>query len=297
MNFRPAFFVTVGTAAAFAVLVGLFYRYETKPESSPVSRGAQLATTAGCYACHGTSIDDPRANFRLRDSAWEPTGIAPIWEEEHSAQSIITWVTHGVPESKRASHENLLMQMPAYGDDGHLTEAEIADIAAWALAVGLKGFQGYDNLDEDMPELTAADVTELAEGELVLLGDRLSRKVGCYQCHGELGQGRIDNLASFKRYIPGFQGDDFLKLTDNGNPVEIRHWIEHGRGRDIESGLMGGLAQGYFDAQAIPMPGYADVLSDPEIDLLVAYVQWLHRQGPMDATAIESFAALLDDNL
>ena len=202
-----------------------------------------------------------------------------------------------MPESKRESHQQLLMQMPAYGDDGHLTESEIADIAAWALAVGMKGFQGYDNIDEDMPDLTAEDVASLDEGELVLLGDRLSRQVGCYQCHGELGQGQLGNPASLKGYIPGFQGRDFLVLTDNGDPAEIRHWIEHGRGKAIESGLLGGLAKGYFDAQAIPMPGYADVLSAPEIDLLVRYVEWLQAQGPMDAAAIEDFAAIIDDNL
>lgn len=289
--------VTVGIIAAFAVLAGWFYRYETKPESSPVSRGAQLATAAGCYACHGTSIDDPRANFQLRDSTWRSTGIVPIWEEEHSAQSIITWVTHGVPESKRESHENLLMQMPAYGDDGHFTASEIDDIAAWALAVGMKGFQGYDNLDEDMPELSADEVADLDEGELVLLGDRLSRQVGCYQCHGELGQGRIDNPASFKGYIPGFQGDDFLKLTANGDPAEVRHWIETGRGRAIESGLLGGMAKKYFDKQAIPMPGYADVLSSAEIDLLVRYTLWLQQKGPLSAAEVEHFAALIDDNI
>lgn len=294
---RVALPVAVGFVAAFIVGITWFYRVETKPESSPVSRGAVLATAAGCAACHGSSIDDPRANFRLSDSGWQPTGIAPIWEEEHSAESIITWVTHGVPDSKRARHQDLLMQMPAYGDDGHFNAAEIKDIAAWALAVGIKGFQGYDNIDEDMPDLTADEVAALEEGELVLLGDRLSRQVGCYQCHGELGQGRIDNPASFKGYIPGFQGDDFLKLTAGGDPVEIRHWIEHGRGRAIESGLLGGLAQNYFDAQAIPMPGYAEILRPAEIDLLVAYVQWLQRQGPMEATDIEAFADLIDEQL
>jgi mono/diheme cytochrome c family protein len=274
-----------------------FYYYESKPETSPISRGEQLAHVAGCYACHGTSIDDPRVNFRLRDSAWQATDIAPIWEEEHSAQSIMTWVTHGVPESRRASHQNLLMQMPAYGDDGHLTEAEIEDVTAWALAAGLRGFQGYDNFVEDMPTLTAEQVDALDEEEIVLWGDRLSRQAGCYQCHGELGQGRIGNPASFKGYIPGFQGDDFLKLTANGDPAEIRHWINYGRGQAIESGLLGGLAQGYFDRQAIPMPGYRDLLDDSEIEVLVNYVQWLHRQGPMTAVDVENFATLIEDNL
>ena len=297
MKITKRLMVVIGIFGALGLFGGLFWKYETAPESSPVTRGAQLAHASGCYACHGTSVDDPRANYRLRDENWRSTDIAPIWEEEHSAKSIVTWVTHGVPEKKRASHQQFLLQMPAYGDDGYLTPAEIDDIAAWALAVGLKGFQGYDNLEEDMPELEVADVAALEEEALITLGDRLSRQSGCYQCHGDLGQGGAENFASFKGYIPGFQGRDFLKLTDNGQSDEIRHWIEHGRGRAIESGLLGGIAKHFVDAQAIPMPAYQGVLSDGEIELLVAYLQWLNRQGPLTATAIESIGETIDDNL
>lgn len=289
--------VFIGIAAGFAVLCGAFYWYETKPESSPVSRGAKLAHAAGCIACHGNSIDDPRANFRLRDESWSNESIAPIWEEEHSAKSLITWITHGVSERKRESHQQYLLQMPAYGDDGHLTVAEIEDVAAWALAVGMKGFQGYDNIDEDMPELEVADIAELETAELITLGDRLSRKSGCYQCHGELGQGGAENFASFKGYIPGFQGADFAKLTDNTNAGEIRHWIEHGRGVAIESGILGGMAKKYFEEQAIPMPAYEEILSDGEIELLVVYLKWINDQGPLDMAAIESIGETIYDNL
>lgn len=297
MKSRTALSVSIGIIAVFAVLGGAFYSYETKPESSPVSRGAKLAHAAGCIACHGNSIDDPRANFRLQDEAWKGASIAAIWEEEHSAKSLITWITHGVPERKRASHQEFLLQMPAYGDDGHMTAAEIEDVAAWALAFGMKGFQGYDNIDEDMPDLEVGDIAELEEAELITLGDRLSRQSGCYQCHGELGQGGAENFASFKGYIPGFQGGDFRKLTDNADAVEIRHWIEHGRGVAIESGILGGMAKKYFEEQAIPMPAYQGVLSDGEIELLVSYLKWLNDKGPLDMTAIESIGETIYDNL
>ncbi|GAB5561895.1 MAG: hypothetical protein SynsKO_35420 [Synoicihabitans sp.] len=287
----------VGIIAGFTVLGGAFYWYEAKPESSPVSRGAKLAHAAGCYACHGTSIDDPRANFRLRNEKWGDTNIPTIWEEEHSAKALVTWITHGVPESKRESHQQFLLQMPAYGDDGHMTTAEIDDVAAWALAVAMKGFQGYDNLEEDMPDLEPGDIAELDESEMITLGDRISRKSGCYQCHGDLGQGGAENFASFKGYIPGFQGGDFLKLTDNGDPAEIRHWIEYGRGVAIEEGILGGFAKKYFDEQAIPMPGYKDVLSEGEIELLVVYLQWLNNKGPLRATDIEEIGEILYDNI
>jgi mono/diheme cytochrome c family protein len=297
MKSRFALSTLIGITVALAVAGAVFYRYETKPESSPVSRGAKLAHAAGCIACHGNSIDDPRANFRLRDEAWTDESIAPIWEEEHSAKSLITWITHGVPERKRESHQEFLLQMPAYGDDGHMTAAEIEDVAAWALAVGMKGFQGYDTIEEDMPDLEVADIAELEEAELITLGDRLSRQSGCYQCHGELGQGGAENFASFRGYIPGFQGGDFRKLTDDANPAEIRHWIEHGRGVAIESGILGGMAKKYFEEQAIPMPAYEGVLSDGEIELLVAYLKWINKKGPLDMAAIETIGETIYDNL
>lgn len=287
----------VGITLGFGVLGFLFYRKETKPESSPFTRGAQLAEAAGCYTCHGTSLDDPRSNFRLRDDSWRSTDIVTIWEEEHSASSMRTWITHGVPESKRESHQQYLIQMPAYGDDGHMTEAEIEDVVTWALVVGMRGFQGYDNREEDMPELSLEEVAELDEDEMLMLGDRLARQQGCYQCHGELGQGGPGNLASLKGYIPGFQGGDFRILTADSDPSEIRHWIEHGRGKAIESGILGGIAKGFFDRQAIPMPAYQDVMTEAEIDLLVTYLQWLNAKGPMTAEDVEGFAESLDDTI
>jgi mono/diheme cytochrome c family protein len=297
MKSRAILSVILGIIALTVIGGGAFYWYEIKPESSPVSRGAQLAHAAGCIACHGNSVDDPRANFRLRDGAWRSDSIAAIWEEEHSAKSLVTWITKGVPESKRESHQQFLLQMPAYGDDGHMTAAEIEDVAAWALAVGMKGFQGYDTIEEDMPDLEVEDVADLDEAELIVLGDRLSRQSGCYQCHGELGQGGAENFASFKGYIPGFQGDDFRELTYNADAYEIRHWIEHGRGVAIESGIMGGMAKRYFEEQAIPMPAYEGVLSDGEIELLVAYLKWLNEKGPLDMAAIESIGETIYDNL
>jgi mono/diheme cytochrome c family protein len=292
-------FLKLGVALGSGGLLvaGLAYYLETQPESSPYTRGARLAEVSGCYACHGTSDIDPRVNFRLEEDSWQPTDIEGIWEEEHTAKSLRTWITRGVPASREDKHRKLLMQMPAYGDDGHLSPSEIEDVVTWAVAMGLRSFAGYDNFEEEMPGLDQTTVAALPEEQLVLLGDRLARQQGCYQCHGELGQGGPGNLASLKGYIPGFQGEDFRELTGNSDPVEIRHWIEHGRGLDIESGLLGPIAQYFIEGQAIPMPAYGDVMSTAEVDLLVAYLQWLNRQGPLDAAGMEKVGKLIADQL
>ena len=291
MKTNPAFKLALLAAFAGAAAAGWFYQRERAPQSSPVSRGAHLATLAGCFACHGQADDDPRINFRSANEQWRPGGIDMIWDEGLlDANEVIEWITHGVPERQRERHQRLLLQMPAYGDDGHFDAEQIEDIAAWALAEGLRRSHRVSSLDP-LPEATA--IADLSETELLRRGDALAREHGCYQCHGELGQGAVPNPASFKGYIPGFQGNDFLHLTANGDRAEIRHWIEHGRGQAIESGLLGGLAKRYFDRQAIPMPPYAEVMADRDIETLVEFPLLLHAKGPLDVRGVDAMAKTL----
>ncbi|WP_221029799.1 cytochrome c [Actomonas aquatica] len=286
--FKIVFIVALVAAAGG----GFFYQYERAPESSPVSRGAHLATTAGCFACHGLGAEDPRTNYRLgSNDAWRSRGIDPIWEEGLlEADEVIEWITHGVPERRRERHQQLLLRMPAYGDDGHLSPREINDIAAWSLAEAVRRSHRPARF-EPLPDVAA--VAALSDDDLIRRGDALARDSGCYQCHGELGQGAVSNLASFKGYIPGFQGDDFLALTADGDREEVRYWIEHGRGRALESGPLGGLASRYLDQQAIPMPAYADIFDDVETEILVSYLLLLNRMGPLDAQGVEALAITL----
>ena len=95
--------------------------------------------------------------------------------------------------------------------------------------------------------------------------------------------------------IPGFYGREFLQLTANGDLTEILHWIDHGRGQAIESGLTGRLAKKFLEAQAIGMPGYRDHLNETEKALLTDYLLLLNKTGPMQAKEIERFGHLLDD--
>ena len=261
---------------------------EKQPESSPVSRGARLAEQAGCFACHGRSEEEPR--FNLRQAApgeWRPRNNPSLWEGEITeAKLLVDWITNGVPADEVEKHRQLLIRMPAYRD--RLTPGEIEDIAAWILAEGLKIWTD--------PRAVKAPVAgqTLAPDQLLVAGDALARRHGCYQCHGELGQGGVANPDSFKGYIPGFQGKDFLKLTGNGDRAEILHWIDHGRGRAIETGLLGRLAKKYFDGQAIPMPGYDGKLAAAEKELLADYLLLLNKKGPLTAEEIESLHHLFN---
>lgn len=268
----------------------ILLQVEKQPESSPVSRGARLVDSAGCLACHGRGDGEKRFNLRLRADKWAAKTNPTFWDAEiTSVDKLVEWISNGVVADEVEKHKKLFIQMPAYKD--RLKPDEIEAIAAWILAEGLKFTQGTGPEARPLPPLTGQPLTP---DQVLVRGDRLARKAGCYQCHGELGQGGVSNPGSFKGYIPGFQGRDFLQLTANGDRNEVLHWIDHGRGLAIESGLVGKFTKRYFDGQAIPMPAYRDQLTAPEKELLADYLLLLNKSGPLPAREIERIVTSLE---
>jgi mono/diheme cytochrome c family protein len=273
---------------AVGVTGTVFLQFERQPESSAVSRGAKLADQAGCFACHGRGEEEPRFNLRrAAPDKWRSKSNPSLGSGEITKLSVLVdWITHGVTADEAEQHKQLFIRMPAYQD--RLTPGEIEDIAAWILAEGLKA-----QVDLDAKAATGSSGQPLPPDQLLVAGDQLARQNGCYQCHGELGQGGVANPDSFKGYIPGFQGKDFLKLTNDGDRSEVLHWIDHGRGRAVEAGLFGRIAKKYFDGQAIPMPGYRDQLATAEKELLADYLLLLNKSGPLSGREIERIVHLL----
>ena len=270
--------LTIGLAAVF--------RFETRPEISVVGQGKALAVSNGCFACHGASDSETRHNLRQTSAGpWKQKAIPTFWENGIDDPAVlIDWITHGVPEGEAAAHKRLFIQMPAY--QKFMTTPEIESVAAWILSEGIRLSQASVS-EEPTTEMTPEQVRALAPDELLVMGDRLSRRHGCYQCHGELGQGGAENPSSFKSYIPGFFGSDFQKLTDGGKREEIMYWIEQGRGQAIEAGAMGTLAKRYLDSQAIGMPAYRDQLSTTEKNILTEYLLWLNKEGPLSVKQLQ----------
>jgi len=282
--------LTVALLALLALGIGgtILFQVEKQPEYSPVARGAQLADTAGCFACHGRGDGEKR--FNLRQAApdkWAAKSNPTFWDGDIvKVDELVDWITNGAPAAEAERHKKLLIRMPAYKD--RLQPDEIEAIAAWILAEGLKF--SAEPAGKSEPATGPAPTGD----QLLVSGDQLSRKLGCYQCHGELGQGGVKNPGSFKGYIPGFFGQDFLKLTANGDRSEILHWIDHGRGRAIEAGLTGKMTKKYFEGQATQMPGYRDQLTAPEKELLADFMLLLNKSGPLPAKEIERIVTLLE---
>ncbi len=123
----------------------------------------------------------------------------------------------------------------------------------------------------------------------LIAGELLARKYHCFQCHGELGQGGFANAGSLKGYVPGYFGNDFKLLTQQGDPVSIRSWIENGMdGYILREPLTGRIAKFFFARQAVSMPSFRS-LPEEEIQTLVSYVQALSSYGPMTAATVRAY--------
>jgi cytochrome c553 len=163
--------------------------------------------------------------------------------------------------------------------DGHPAyKAECTDVLAYFEAIRLR---------------RTIDDRALSEPDSMLIaGEQLVRKYHCFQCHGELGQGGFSNSGALKGYVPGYFGDDFKTLTNNGDPGSVRKWIMHGMDNDIlEAPVLGPIAEFFFRRQAISMPRYAS-LDPAEVSILVNYVIAINRYGPMTAKTVRSYGAL-----
>lgn len=150
------------------------------------------------------------------------------------------------------------------------------DVLAYFEAVRLKrSFQA---------RASAKNPNELLRGEI------LARQYHCFNCHGELGQGGMQNAGAFKGYIPGYFGDDFQALTKNGNSVSVRAWITQGLDPDlVDSSIKGRVAKYFIENQEIEMPVFASIPKH-DIRTLVRYVLTLHELGEMDARMIRMYS-------
>ena len=229
-------------------------------EETPYIRGAALIDTHGCLACHSGNLMGAMKVPPLRG--------CELPEEEFQA-----WVLYGCPQAQPGRAQQSRFGMPAY--EGHLDPEDVQDILAWSQIAG-----------HEVPDQAA--LSDLARGEQVAL------KAGCFDCHGPLGQGGIKNTGSFTGAIPGFSGEQFKHLCDDGDPAAIEEWIRHGTSERFLSGEpLAGLGRSFMSSQLTKMPAYQDILSDEEIELLVRYCLHINSLGPMSAERYEAHRAAL----
>jgi mono/diheme cytochrome c family protein len=256
--------------AVTLLLLGLF-RNELFPEYSPANRGAQLAVRAGCMSCHGSG--GPASVNPARSGPSDT--VPPLFSERQSPDELRQWIRNGVPDDRAGSEVYLqarsrkILQMPGFG--GRLNESEIEDLASYV------ALMQYGH--EAQKSGSGSD------------GEKVARKFACFTCHGELGQGGVENLGSLKGYIPGFFGSDFRALTRNGSREDIREWILDGHSQFFwEQGFAGVNPGRYFtERQAVRMPAYRGAISEPELESLADLLIELMNLGPLGLEELFQF--------
>ncbi len=249
-------------ARAIAVVLGLAIvsiaiaaaTRRTRGPSSPAGRGAELAVSLGCVACHGPhgagGVPDPgaRAGFV---PGWDGPTVATFARDEAELRE---WILDGrprrLPPPPHGARAKPALPMPAYR--GRLTDIEIGDLVAYLEAVSAFGVELPDPVFD---------------------GRQLAIRLGCFGCHGPAGIARTPNPGSFKGYIPPWDGSEWAELVHD--EAELREWILDGRPERLQKSA---VARHFLDGQALQMPAYRAFLTDDETTRLVAYLQWLRAR-------------------
>jgi mono/diheme cytochrome c family protein len=98
-------------------------------------------------------------------------------------------------------------------------------------------------------------------------GRRLAEHWGCFTCHGPGGLRGVANHLRPDRTVPGFEGDVMMYAKSDD---DLREWIRDGvpKRRAVSRSW-----QEARDLGALRMPAFGRVLSDRDIDDLVAFVR------------------------
>lgn len=249
--------VLVTAVALEGVLIGFLLvraSWQEQVAGTPVVRGKVVAERLGCFGCHGPGGESPIPNPGAAEStvpAWNGDTWSFFNEDENDARE---WILYGHPVG-REPDSSALIPMPAY--EGTLTDTELDDLVSYFLSVAQFGWPG---------DLTVAQ------------GRDIATQHGCFGCHGPEGRGLVLNPLSFKGYIPPWDGDDYLELVRDEN--EFRQWVKNGVSDRFRDNL---AARSFVERQVVPMPAYGDLLSDDEINQLLAFIEWV-RANPRTRT-------------
>ena len=255
--------MAVGLVIAVAILESAWLVYPfvrarvLSLDDTAAARGHRRAAELGCFACHG-----PGGGGGPKNPGSEE-GSVPAFTERTQMMYVKTtddlreYVLDGAPRRKRedpdyrAKVEAAAIRMPAYRK--FVSAADVENLVAY---------------------LRAASGQILPDETLAARGGELATELGCAACHGPLGAGGMPNPGSFKGYIPAFWASDFDDLVRDD--AELRAWIAKGEIPRIAEHPIGGI---FCRRQAIKMPAYGRLVSDEDLDALVAWVRWVHADG------------------
>ncbi len=104
-------------------------------------------------------------------------------------------------------------------------------------------------------------------------GEAIALRLGCFGCHGPGGSGEIADPTSAAGKIPGWSLADAEMFVRSEQ--EIREWILYGESRRESAENMHKK-----EDPLVPMPAYEEVISERELDDLVAYFRAVSGWDP-----------------
>ena len=245
----------VGAVAAVAGLVaGARFRHLTA-----VERGARLAQSEGCFACHGPGGVKGTANAGHPDG-YVPsfTGGTPMMYAK-TVDEVRAWIRDGITSPKRASAvhrqktEAGTLRMPAFKE--RLSVGQIEDLVAYVRAVST----GW-----------------LPEDSTLIRGIAAGRRLGCFGCHGPMGVGTTRNPGSLKGYVAGWNGEDFAELCRDSS--EFRGWVREGVAPRLKENA---AARFFLRRGVLKMPAFKDRVTAADLRVLWAYIEALRTRAEL----------------
>ena len=274
MGTRSKRVFVIGGIAILLLVAGVLgtAHYVRRPRLTPALRGYDVAAKLGCFACHGPGatggVPNPGSDEE-QVPAWDG-GTAMMYVENE--QEIREWILDGHPRRLAEKHEH---SHDTDADGDHNSDAEatpgrtspLLDMPAYRDVISGKDLE---DLVAYYKAVAAFEALPSKAGK----GYAVAASLGCFGCHGPGGRIGVKNPASFKGYIPPWQGDDYTDLVKSDD--ELRQWILEGKIDRFESNP---LARHFTRRQIIKMPAYGGVIDEEELDALIAYIHRLQEDN------------------
>jgi mono/diheme cytochrome c family protein len=102
-----------------------------------------------------------------------------------------------------------------------------------------------------------------------LRGLVVADRLGCFACHGPGGVGGVPNPGSEVKEVPAWDGGTAMMYVEN--EAEIREWILYGRPQRLAERHERPARADSAGAPPLHMPAYEGVVSEADLEDLVAY--------------------------
>ncbi len=264
-----------------------------KKEKSQIVRGWEKAERLGCFSCHGPRGFGATPNPKSKDGEVPSfRGREPMMYAKNDKE-LREFILYGDKkdaddDKKRKREKKKEKRKEAEKEQSEKSKDKIpvrGNVNLKKVETDKKG-EGIIKMPAFKKLVSKHDVDDLVvfiKANAVMInpndkklkkGRDIVLKNGCFACHGPLGAGGINDPGSFKGYIPSLIGDDYDELVKSKE--ELVEWIKRGKIKRFENHF---LARIFLKRQIIKMPAYKKVLQQKDIDMVVAYLEWLRKEG------------------